>query len=146
MNWGYKILIVYLVFVAGILLLVLKASNEKDDLVTPDYYAQELKYQQKIDQSRRASELSGEVKTELKNGSLSIEFPHEFSGKKISGNLLLYCPSSQDKDISKGFSVQDSPLVIGLPAGYQGPFEVHLTWLCQGTDYYFEKRIMMNQK
>ena len=49
MNWGYKILLVFAVFVAGILFLVYKSSNQKMDLVTTDYYEKELKYQQKID-------------------------------------------------------------------------------------------------
>ena len=46
MNWGYKILTVYIIFIAGILFLVFKSSNQNQDLVTKDYYEQELKYQQ----------------------------------------------------------------------------------------------------
>ena len=44
---------VYLAFVAGMGFLVFKASNQEFDLVTKDYYEQELKYQQVIDQSAR---------------------------------------------------------------------------------------------
>ena len=51
MNWGYKILMVYVIFIAGILLLVFKSSSQNQDLVTEDYYEQELKYQQKIDET-----------------------------------------------------------------------------------------------
>ena len=49
MNWGYKILFVYIAFIAGILLMVFKSSTQKRDLVTADYYAKELKYQERID-------------------------------------------------------------------------------------------------
>jgi len=41
MNWGLKITLLYVGFVAMILTLVFKASGEKVDLVTKDYYAQE---------------------------------------------------------------------------------------------------------
>ena len=58
MNWGYKILLVYAVFIAGILFLVYKASSQKMDLVTPDYYEQELKYQSQINATERANALS----------------------------------------------------------------------------------------
>ena len=34
MNWGYKILFVYLAFAAGIAFLAIKSMNEKMDLVT----------------------------------------------------------------------------------------------------------------
>ena len=51
MNWGYKIMIVYLVFVAGIAVMVYNSAMQNIDLVTPDYYAKELKYQEKIDET-----------------------------------------------------------------------------------------------
>ena len=61
MNWGYKILLVYVVFVAGIMFLVFKSSSQKMDLVTTDYYAKELKYQQKIDAMNKVQKLSDTV-------------------------------------------------------------------------------------
>ena len=45
MNWGYKIILVYVLFVAGIVFLVVRSSMENTDLVTSDYYEKELKYQ-----------------------------------------------------------------------------------------------------
>ena len=60
MSWGYKILGVYLVFVTGIVFLVIKSSNQKVDLVTKDYYEQELMYQDKINETARASKLTGQ--------------------------------------------------------------------------------------
>ena len=53
MNWGYKILLVYLIFILGILFMVFKSSTQKTDLVTTDYYAKELKYQEKIDEMKQ---------------------------------------------------------------------------------------------
>ncbi len=61
-NWGYKIVLVYSVFVAGILYLVVQSSRQQMDLVTDDYYAQEIRYQEKIDQSKRASALSEPIR------------------------------------------------------------------------------------
>ncbi|MGL6269890.1 MAG: FixH family protein, partial [Chitinophagaceae bacterium] len=64
-NWGYKIAVFYLVFIAGIMFLVIKSSRQQMDLVTTDYYAQELKYQDKIDQSKRADGLSEPIRHEV---------------------------------------------------------------------------------
>ena len=75
MNWGYKILIVYAVFVTGIVFMVYKSSNEKMDLVTADYYGKELKFQQQIDETKRTDALSEEVRYEVKNNRLLIYFP-----------------------------------------------------------------------
>ena len=64
LSWGYKITLVYIAFVAGMGFLVFKASSQKFDLVTKDYYEQELKYQQVIDQAANSSRLSEPVTIE----------------------------------------------------------------------------------
>ena len=40
-NWGHSIIIVYALFVGGILLLALRSSQQKFDLVKSDYYGAE---------------------------------------------------------------------------------------------------------
>ena len=57
-SWGHKILFAYLAFVAGIMFLVFKASQEDYDLVTANYYEAELKYQDIIDQKENTARLS----------------------------------------------------------------------------------------
>lgn len=143
MNWGYKILFVYGVFVLGILFMVFKSSSQKMDLVTTDYYAKELKYQEKIDEMNRVSTLTEELKYELKDNQIVLYFPKDFSGKKITGTAELYCPSNEDKDVKQNFSVQDTPLIIAIKPGNKGQHELHITWLVDGTSYYFEKKIFI---
>jgi len=143
MNWGYKILFVYTAFVAGILFMVFKSSSQKFDLVTPDYYAKELKYQDKIDEMNRVSALSAPIKCELKDNSLLIEFPADFAGKKLTGEAVLYCPSDESRDIKKSFTLQDAPLVLPVSSAKNGLYELHLSWQEEGVTYYFEKKIFI---
>ncbi|MEP7237532.1 MAG: FixH family protein [Ferruginibacter sp.] len=143
MNWGTKILIVYAVFISGILLMVFKSSTQKTDLVTTDYYAKELKYQDKIEEMNRVSALSAPVEYLVKDNSLIINFPKDFAGKKLAGEAVLYCPSDEDKDVKKNFSLQDEPLQILIPATGNRVYELHLSWQGGGVNYYFEKKILM---
>jgi len=143
MNWGYKILIVYAAFVAGILFLVFKSSNQKMDLVTTDYYAKELKYQEKIDETDRVNALSEPVTYEVSNNELVISFPKDFSGKKIQGEAMLYCPSDEDKDVRQKFDVQESLLVVPIPSIKTNEYELHLSWESGGLKYYFETKIII---
>src|SRR6188472_4026299 len=113
MNWGYKIFIVYGIFVAGILCMVFKSSSRKMDLVTTDYYAKELKYQEKIDETKRTNALSEDIRYEIKEDHIALYFPKDFVGKKISGKAELYCPADEDRDITQDFSIQDT--VVTLP-------------------------------
>ena len=141
MNWGYKILFVYLAFVAGILLMVFKSSIQKRDLVTPDYYAKELKFQERIDAVKKTQALSAPVKCELIDQQMVISFPKEFVGKSITGSILLYCPSDNNKDIEQAFSVSTNPYTMQLPVNKKGLYEVQISWQVDGISYYFETKL-----
>lgn len=143
MNWGYKILTVYVVFVAGIMYMVLKSSDQKMDLVTTDYYAKELKYQDKIDATVRANALSETVKYDITDNQIVLHFPKDFAGKKISGTAELYCPSDENKDIKKEFSAEDATVIINISIVNRGQQELHISWQANGVDYYFEKKIFI---
>ena len=143
MNWGTKILIVYVVFISGILFMVFKSSTQKTDLVTTDYYAKELKYQDKINEMNRVQALSTPVEFVIKDNALIIRFPKDFAGKKLTGEAVLYCPSDENKDLKNNFSVQDEPVKIIIPATNKGLHELHLSWQDGGITYYFEKKIFI---
>lgn len=143
MNWGYKILFVYVAFVAGILFMVFKSSSQRFDLVTSDYYARELKYQDKIDEMNRVSALSAPVTCEVKDNILQIGFPKDFAGKKLTGEAVLYCPSDESRDIKTKFTLQDELLSLPVSAAKNGLYELHLSWQEGGVTYYFEKRIFI---
>lgn len=144
MNWGKKILIVYVVFIAGILYMVFKSSSQKSDLVTADYYAKELKYQEKIDEMNRVVALGAPVEYVIKDRILYIRFPGDFAGKKLVGEAVLYCPSDENKDFKKNFSLKDETLQLNIPATGNGLYELQLSWKDEsGQTYYFEKKIFI---
>jgi hypothetical protein len=141
MNWGYKILCVYVVFVAGISFLVYKSSSQKMDLVTTDYYAKELKYQQRIDETSRGNSLSGPVKYSVKNDGVDILLPGEFSGKTVSGDMVLYCPADEDKDVKQHFSTQGTAISLPVHGIKKGYYNLQLSWQADGVSYYFEAKV-----
>lgn len=143
MNWGYKILFVYLAFVVGIMYMVFRSSTQKSDLVTKDYYAQELKYQDKINELGRTAALSAPVKYEIKGDNLVIDFPPDFTGKKLVGEVVLYCPSDENKDIKMSFTVTDESVILPVSTAQNRLYEMHLTWQDGGVGYYFEKKIVI---
>ena len=143
MNWGNKILMVYVAFVLGIVFMVVKSSTQNTDLVTTDYYAKELKYQDKIDEIRRASALSAPVEYRIMENALVISFPKDFAGKKLVGEAVLYCPSDQKKDLKQHFTVLDEALQMDMPTDSKGLYELHISWQDGGVTYYFEKKIFI---
>ena len=142
-NWGYKIVLVYCVFVAGILYLVVQSSRQQMDLVTDDYYAQEIKYQEKIDQSKRASALSEPIRYQLTETGMDVNFPKEFDGKKIIGNALLYYPANEKKDVSASINTTQGQMQITIPDKRSGMHILKINWEVEGVSYYFEETVFL---
>ena len=142
-NWGYKIVLVYCVFVAGILYLVIQSSRQQMDLVTDDYYAQEIKYQEKIDQSKRASALSEPIRYQITEAGIEVIFPKEFGGKKIIGNTLLYYPANEKKDVSASINTTKGQMLISIPDKRSGMHILKINWEVEGISYYFEETVFL---
>jgi hypothetical protein len=141
LSWGHKILFVYLGFVAGILFLGYKASQQKFDLVTPNYYESELKFQNVIDDKQRVADLSAQPEIKHSVNKVSIQLPDEFLNKNVKGELYLYRPSDASKDVRKSFSTDKSFIEIALDESLSGAYEVKLSWQADGKTFYNEQRI-----
>jgi len=143
MNWGYKILIVYLVFVAGIAVMVYKSTTQKIDLVTTDYYAKELKYQDRIDAVKRTGALTSKVTYEVKDQTITLLLPAEFESKEASGTVMLYYPADNSKDVNKDFTTGNRSITIKIPATASGSYQLQLNWVADGHAYYFEENLFL---
>lgn len=143
MNWGYKIMVVYIIFVAGILFLVFKSSSQKVDLVTDHYYEQELKFQQKIDEAVRAQSLSSPLKYDLNNNVLTIFFPDEMKGVKLNANALLYYAADEKKDKTYSIATDNAQLAINIPISDKGQYELKMDWVADSLKYYSEYKFFI---
>src|SRR4051794_7473798 len=59
--WPHAIILVFALFISGTVSLVIFACSQKLDLVSADYYEQELKFQRRIDQVDHVGRLSGKA-------------------------------------------------------------------------------------
>lgn len=139
-SWAYKILVVYLAFVLGIMFLVFKANSERYDLVTDNYYEAEVKYQDVIDQKQRVANLSTPPEISYDGHQLRIQFPADFTGKILQGELYLYRPSDEQKDFRQSFTVSDNQYTVQLPATVAGLYDIKLSWQAGGQTYFLEKK------
>jgi len=141
MNWGKKILIVYLVFVVGIIFLVYLSSIQKTDLVTPDYYKKELVFQNTIDERKRVNELSGKISYSQVDTLLIIILPNEMINTFVQADIRLYCPSDKEKDIHFVTSASNGKLTIPITKKTKGYFEIHVHWTANNLAYYDEGKL-----
>lgn len=139
MSWGIKITILYIGFVVLIVTMVAMTMSQKVDLVSKDYYAQELKFQDKIDQSNRANALIEPLNWMVSNGKIEINFPKEFKNQKITGTINLFRPSdaSLDKKIAV-LSMQNGKQIISTSTLKAGVYKIQIEWKVGDESFYNE--------
>jgi hypothetical protein len=144
-NWGYKIIFIYTVFVLGILTMVFLSAKENRDLVSENYYAEEIAYQKLIDQSAKTAALSAPVELMESAGQLIIQLPKEFDGVEINGEWTLYYAADKVRDIAGNFHTENGKHSIAIPTGARGQYLFKMHWTAGNKEYYFEKNIFLQQ-
>lgn len=114
-NKGTGIVITIIAFMSFILYFVITMSTDKAfayDLVTEDYYQQELKFQDEIDAEQNLANLKEEVTITSTQEGLQIKFPSNFSKEKLQGKVFLYRPSNKQLDFEIPISISNTYLLV----------------------------------
>lgn len=143
MNWGTKIILIFAVFVSGILFMVLKAGRYNMDLVTTDYYEQELKYQHIIDAVERTNALTTKITCSVSGRQIDIQFPAEMKNEQLDADVWLYCVADKKRDLRKKFSTLEGKLAMPILPENNGLHEIKLSWASKGQTYYYTQKIIL---
>lgn len=143
-NWGTGIAITLILFVGLMSTMVYLATQQNFDLVSENYYEEELNYQDIIDQKSNALRLKGKAKITRENDEFILELPQDFSGKNKTFSALMYC----EKDASMDFKWEEKNLasnnsIIPFTRFRDGRWIAKVKLQCEGIDYYFEPEIFL---
>ncbi len=144
MNWGKKITIVYLAFVALIVTMVIVSARQKVDLVSADYYAKELNYQSDLNKLNNAKALSTQLKCIVGNNDVLIQFPEEQKSSSITGKVFIYKPSDNKSDRTLDIKAQNGVQTISTTTFAKGMYRVIVNWTVDGKDFQAENVIVIN--
>lgn len=145
MNWGLKITILYIGFVLLIVTLVTMSMNQKVDLVAPDYYAQELKYQDKIDGMSNYKSLQNPILFSNTSSIVTLTFPAEIVNNKPVGNIVLYRPSDASLDVKLPIHVDTSAKqIISSTKLRRGLYKIRVEWTMSSKQYFTEESLFIN--
>ena len=139
MSWSYKIAILYSGFAGLILTLVIISSNNKEELVSKDYYAKELAYQDHINAVMNEKVLSASLSYQVEEKSIRLILPSEMKNTSVTGQINFYCPSSsaKDKKLSMKFN-EEGIQIIEKNELQKGIYKMELTWNANGKTFYKE--------
>lgn len=139
MNWGHKIILVFIVFACGILTLVIKSMRTRIDMATPDYYAAEIKYQQNIDAQQNAKRLSLPVNIAQLADSVEITFPPEMRDRSIAGSVHFYRPSDSRRDFTLPLHLNEAgKLSVSRSLFDKGSYRIKIQWEADSASFFQE--------
>lgn len=143
-SWGTKIAALYIGFVGLVIVMVTFSMNQKIELVSSDYYAKELKYQDKINEMNNANALSDQIKHTIASNQLEVQFPVDFKDKKIAGEILFFKPSDATKDYKTPIQLNtDLKQTISKSLLTSGMYKMQITWSVEGKNYFNESIIVL---
>lgn len=144
--WPWGIAGIYGAFVLALVAYLVFSSFQRVDLVSEDYYHDELEYQDQIERIRRTAAIPGAVKIELSADQkwLQISFNEYFDASRVKGSISLFRPSDAraDKRLPLQLSVQRTQS-ISVAALAKGKWTVKILWNHAGREYYFEEDIFI---
>ena len=147
--WPLSIGVFFTVAIIGCGSFIAFCSRHQADLVAPDYYEQEVRYQHQLDCTRRANQQAQltSIRYDPARRIIRISLPSQAAGPGASGDVQLYRPSSQalDRrfklrlDPSGSQAIDATPLAPGL-------WRVRVAWQARGEDYLVDKRVIVGGK
>lgn len=141
-NWGTGIALAIMSFMTFILYLVITMTSDKNfnhDLVTEEYYKQELSFQNKLDREANSRNLLNNISTERTEEGLLISFPEELEFSAIKGSILLYRPSNKELDFTIPIELNAHQVLIPGRHFENGRWNIEIDWTYGAESYFFKK-------
>jgi hypothetical protein len=146
--WPHGIIATFVVFVAGTAALVVIAGTHKTDLISPNYYEDEIKFQGRLDQLNRTAKLGDQVKVayDVTKQSINISLPAGQVTPAIAGRLHLYRPSATglDRELKLQLDLNASQTVDAATLA-PGLWKVRVQWTVANQSFFAEKSIVVKR-
>lgn len=143
-NWGTGIALTLISFVSLMSFMVYKSMQQEFDLVTEDYYAEEIGYQKVIDNKTNALNLKGKACISNDENGLFLFLPDDLANKTKDLEIHMYCELKANNDFSlteKNTTANRFTIPGDKMTGGKWIAKVKLK--CEGVEYYFEPEITL---
>lgn len=128
-NWGSGIAIVIIVAASAMIFLVYQSMQVNFDMVSNNYYADELVHNQKMTAQDNAKKLATPIEINQTTQYFIIKFPLETIGNIQQGTIKFYRPSDATKDIHVPISLdKEGIMVVDKKQMINGLYNIQIEW------------------
>lgn len=136
----------FVIFIGGTIGLVVMACTQRVDLVSANYYEQEIKYQSRIESEARAQQLgaTASITYDAARKRIVVTLPEEQTRSGVSGQIELYRPSlagldrqfALDMKYANAQSLDAAELQPGL-------WKVQVKWTADKREFSLDQKIIV---
>ncbi|MDH6601534.1 FixH family protein [Myroides odoratus] len=137
-NFGTGIVIAIGLFMIFILQYVIRVQFDAkydNQLVTENYYQQEVEVDSRREREMEALKLEEQVTIYSTSEGIKFTFPSSFDYNKIHGKIFLYRPSNQQLDFDTLISLSSSNLLIPNTNLVDGRWDIVVEWNYNDVSY-----------
>ena len=143
--WPYAIIAAFVLFAGFIGFMVQRAFRTDVDLVSPDYYKQEIAYQKRMESVARTAALPAPVLVQYDSLAqrLTLQLPPALAGQIVRGTLHFFRPSNQKLDFKLPFAPTGQPAQQQLSTRrlLPGLWRLRLDFEAGGQQYFIDKEL-----
>ena len=140
-TWGHAITLVFILFAGYILYFVYQSFQTNVDLVAEDYYAKEVAFQDRINQTANAVPFKDVIEVRVDEQGLILQFPEEIEVKE--GLVTLFRPSAKEMDRVFPISLIEGQQRIPKEVLTPGRYAVQLEWKDSEKGYFISKDVVL---
>ena len=143
--WPYAVVICMVLFMAYIASFVYKAMNRDVNLVSQNYYEQEINYQDPIEKVRRTQAL-GDVmlKYNSEEKTILLQMPATYKELLLTGTITLFRPSNDKLDMQIPLQLgRDQSQLVDVSDLENGLWKVRVYFSAADETYFSEKTIQL---
>lgn len=137
-TWAHGIIAAMLSFMLFILGMIFFFTQnwQNAEMVSDNYYEEELNYQKIIDAKNRANTLSEKPKYEQMENGIKITFPETITNANSSFHFDLYRTDDKQLDVKKDFTLEkNNTFIIPSEVLVKGHYTLKLHWIQNQQDY-----------
>ena len=146
--WPLGIILAFAIFIPCTAGLIVLASLGGHELVSADYYEQEIRYQNKLEQIQRAARLSSQasVQYDAAQHCVRIGLPQKQAQPRTQGHIHLYRPSAAglDRTVKLALNTEGGQNIDATDL-QPGLWKVRLQWTVEQQDYFCERNIYVER-
>ena len=142
-NWGTGIVITLAIFVSGMGFMAYKAMQQDFDLVTEDYYHQEIHFQETLNHKQNAANLNGTCTLTRTPTGLLLTLPADLENREKTLTGIMYCEMVAANDFDISLNGTANSLEIDGKKLTVGTWIAKITVVADGVSYYFDPDIQL---